>query len=274
MHGGCLWVIGSHSLKRKKADAGKTAAENMTRLADVTPDPNRFTLGRVPLKKRGADFEPVARVGTLTAARLEGDDRSNLLTNALARDPHIGPFVPRLSQEGRLVGIPSKDNGLDVEGLAVSGNRVFLGLRGPVLRGWAVVIELHVEESGTSVLGLEALGGPMYRKHFLQLGGLGVRDLAIDGQDLYVLAGPTMDLDGPVFIYRWVDALDRASDTLVFEKDLKRPVSLPFGIGDDHAEGMTVIADPLSAMVCYDSPADARVVGVDRDGVKADVFRL
>src|SRR4030095_8201482 len=45
--------------------------------------------------------------------------------------------------------------------------------------------------------------GLPYRKHVLDLDGLGVRDLCPDGDDLLVRAGPTMDLDGPVRIYRW-----------------------------------------------------------------------
>src|SRR5918999_1164596 len=35
-------------------------------------------------------------------------------------------------------GMKKVDQEIDIEGLAVSGERVFLGLRGPVLRGWAV----------------------------------------------------------------------------------------------------------------------------------------
>ena len=40
--------------------------------------------------------------------------------------------------------LPGKDNGLDVEGIAVAGPRVYLGLRGPVLRGWATIVEIAV----------------------------------------------------------------------------------------------------------------------------------
>ena len=47
--------------------------------------------------------------------------------------------------------LPSKDNGLDIEGLAVLGNRVYLGLRGPVLRGRAIILELELEESEPGV---------------------------------------------------------------------------------------------------------------------------
>ena len=45
--------------------------------------------------------------------------------------------------------------------------------------------------------------GRGYRKHVLRLDGLGVRDLCPHGEDLLVLAGPTMDLDGPVHVFRW-----------------------------------------------------------------------
>jgi L-seryl-tRNA(Ser) seleniumtransferase len=44
------------------------------------------------------------------------------------------------------VHIPGKDNGLDVEGLASVGDRLLVGLRGPVLRGWAIVLEIEPEQ--------------------------------------------------------------------------------------------------------------------------------
>ncbi len=272
--GGYLWLIGSHSLKRKKAEEKKTVPENIKRLADVTADGNRFTLARVPLDSSG---KPVEKQGDLTVARLQGDARGNVLTEALKKDDHIRPFVPRVLPDGTVEGIPSKDNGLDVEGLAVSGNRVFLGLRVPVLRGWTVVIELQVTEGSSGVFVLDDLGssGVKFRRHFLQLEGLGVRDLVIHEKDLFVLAGPTMDLDGPVSIYRWSNALEQGADSLTFLKDLKRAVSLPFGIGKDHAEGLTLVpGHALSGMVCYDSPHKTRIVGINEDGVRADVFSL
>ena len=107
---------------------------------------------------------------------------------------------------------------MDVEGLAVSGNRVFLGPRGPVLRGWTVVIELQVTDESSGVFMLDVLGSSnvKFRRHFLQLEGLGVRDLVMHGKDVFVLAGPMMDLDGPVFIYRWSNALEQGADSLTF----------------------------------------------------------
>ena len=271
--GGYLWMIGSHSLKRKKAEADKTVAENIKRLASLSADGNRYTLARLPLDPSGT---PTAKQGPLTVARLQGDAHGNLLTEALAKDEHIGAFVPRVVPNGA-AGIPSKDNGLDVEGLAVSGNRVFLGLRGPVLRGWTIVIEIQLSAAAGGLFKLDNVGssGARIRRHFLQLEGLGIRDLVIHDKDLFILAGPTMDLDGPVSIYRWSHALDQDADSLTFVKDLKKVVSVPFGVGKDHAEGLTLVPGAtLAGMVCYDSPDKARIEGANDEGVRADIFKM
>jgi Protein of unknown function (DUF3616) len=140
-----------------------------------------------------------------------------------------------------------------------------------------VVIELQVTDGSSGMFMLDFLGSSnvKFRRHFLQLDGLGVRDLVMHGNDVFVLAGPTMDLDGPVFIHRSSNALEQGADSLTFLKDLKRVVSVPFGIGKDHAEGLTLLpGDALAGMVCYDSPDAARIEGINEDGVRADVFSL
>jgi hypothetical protein len=271
VNGGYLWLVGSHSAKRKKADDEKTPAENLERLGKIEAEGNRFTLARVPLN---ANSEPVKEHNGFTAARLQGDGAGNLLIEALKKDRHVGRFVPRVLPDKSVEGIPSKDNGLDIEGLAVSGNRVFLGLRGPVLRGWSIILELSVKDAAPGVLALESLGtaGEPYLKHLLALDGLGIRDIVIDGNDLLVLAGPTMDLDGPVFVYRWKNGLTASTDSLVPKADLARVVVVPFGVTKDHAEGITRVSNsPLSLLVCYDSPGDARILD---SAVKADVFSI
>ena len=119
----------------------------------------------------------------------------------LADDEHLGPFLP----------MPGKDNGLDVEGIAVAGPRVYLGLRGPVLRGWAMVLELRpeVDPDDPDRLRLTRLRRrpPLPQARPAPAAGSGVRDLCPHGDDLLVLAGPTMDLDGPVHVFRWHGAL-------------------------------------------------------------------
>ena len=130
------------------------------------------------------------------------------------------------------------------------GDRVYVGLRGPVLRGWAVVLELrpHADPDDPTRLRLRDFAdGSPYRKHVLDLDGLGVRDLCPDGDDLLVLAGPSMDLDGPVRVYRWRRAAHAADSEVVRDDALTRVVDLPYGEGDDHAEGICLLADDGAA---------------------------
>src|SRR5262249_23058186 len=158
-----------------------------------------------------------------TAAQLHGDDKSSDLTDALAEDKHLGDFLS----------IPGKDNGFDIEGLAVVGDRIFIGLRGPVLRGWAVILELELKEGEdkASTLKLKKIGREdrPYRKHFLQLGGLGIRDLCARGSDLLILAGPTMDLDGPVTVFRWLGGTEPKEETMISADRLPIVMQIPYG---------------------------------------------
>jgi hypothetical protein len=126
-------------------------------------------------------------------------------------------------------------------------------------------------------LALDKIGpqGRPYRKHFLDLGGLGIRDLCADGADLLILAGPAMNLDGPVRIFRWPGGTAKDEETVVWGDELGgRALTIPHGVGTDHAEGMALVpgASPPSVLVVYDSPAEGRKVGAN--AVHADVFGL
>ncbi|MFD1333533.1 DUF3616 domain-containing protein [Methylopila musalis] len=275
---GYLWVVGSHSLKRRKPKRGQTAEEALERLTQVVREGNRFLLGRIPLAAgdRPGVLEPVRKAPAIDSAspkRKAGcvamGRKHSALSRLLARDVHLGPFMRT----------PSKDNGLDIEGVAVRGDRVFLGLRGPVLRGWAVVVELRVAAKRSGALKLTPVDedGALYSKHFLDLDGLGVRSLMLEGQDLILLAGPTMDLDGPVRLYRWRGALASQDSSVVPRAQVERVLDMPFGEGVDHAEGATLIAlapgEAPTLVVAYDTPAADRVL-LDGDGALADVFEL
>lgn len=257
---GFLWVVGSHGLKRKNVKPGLDHADNAKRLAKVALDGNRRLLACLPIEP-DANGAPClvrqARDGR-RALRLTGDARGNLLTEALADDPHFGPYM----------GIPGKDNGFDIEGLAVDGHRLLLGLRGPVLRGWSALLEIAVETHGDA-LRLTPLDdrGTLIRKHFVQLDGLGIRDLHFSGDDLHILAGPTMALDGEIRLYSWLGArtlLAANRDPVRFETAFTESVSLPHGRGTNRAEAICELPDGLTArrpdwLVLYDAPgADRR----------------
>jgi len=265
---GHLWLTGSHSLKRKRPKAGDKPDKARKDLAKLSRDGNRYLLARLPLVAEGGARHPARHAGAGFAGRLDGDAEGNALTRALADDPHLAPFLA----------LPGKDNGFDVEGLAVGGERLFLGLRGPVLRGWAVILELAPEAIAPDRLALRPLDGHRpYLKHFLKLDGLGVRDLCRHGDDLLILAGPSMDLDGPVRVFRWPGGARPHADGELVPADVPQAVlDLPFGRGDDHAEGMTLFSaegsEKPALLVVYDAAAEARKQG--GGSVLADVFPL
>lgn len=264
-----LWLVGSHSYKRKKPKSDKTDQKNIARLAKIESEPNRYILARIPLvdgKLFSTCLHPEDSNQELKSAYLGMTEQGNLLTTALENDPHLGLFIK--------AAIPGKDNGFDIEGLAIYQNRIFLGLRGPVLRGWAMILEIELQDSQPGVLKLSQIGEEKkeYKKYFVWLNGLGIRDLCLDGEDLLILAGPTMDLDGPVQIYRWQNAVNSPENTLNNPQFVQ---DIPYGNRDDHAEGMTLFEDITgvpSLLVVYDSPANARLV--DDRTVIADVFQL
>lgn len=246
---GCLWVAGSHSAKRRRVRPDTPTDEIPGRLAQVAPEKSRRVLARLPLLD-GPDGPRTVPAGEEvpgrgTAARLPSGKRG--LMGALADDEHLGPFL----------GIPGKDNGFDVEGIAVReerfGGGVVLGLRGPVLRGWAVLLELTVRVAGSKLV-LDAV-----TKHLVDLEGLGVRDLARDGDDLLVLAGPTMVLDGPARIVRLPGGAVEPLPPAITAGEVVEVTDVTVGRGCDRPEGLAVLPEGL--LVLHDTPAPHRTDG-------------
>ncbi|GAA4858749.1 DUF3616 domain-containing protein [Actinomycetospora straminea] len=246
---GCLWVAGSHSAKRRRIRPETPTEDVGERLARVTPEKSRRVLARLPLRE-GPDGpvtvpagEEVRGLGV--AARLPSGKRG--LWGALRDDEHLGPFL----------GIPGKDNGFDVEGVAVrdaaAGGGVVLGLRGPVLRGWAVLLEVAVHADGTELV-LDDMA-----KCFVDLEGLGVRDLARDGDDLLVLAGPTMVLDGPARVLRLPGGAAGPLPPAIRAEELTLVTEVAVGRGCDRPEGLAALPEGL--LVLHDTPAPHRLDG-------------
>ncbi|MEJ2859619.1 DUF3616 domain-containing protein [Actinomycetospora flava] len=246
---GCLWVAGSHSAKRKRVKAESERDDVGPRLAEVDPQRSRRVLARLPLRD-GPDGPRTVPAGETVpglggAARLPSGRKG--LMGALAEDEHLGPFL----------GIPGKDNGFDVEGVAVreahAGGGVILGLRGPVLRGWAVLLEVTVRADGPKLV-LDGL-----TKHFVDLEGLGVRDLARDGDDLLVLAGPTMVLDGPARVLRLRGGAANPLPPAITAGEVELVTEVAVGRGCDRPEGLAVLPEGL--LVLHDTPAPHRLEG-------------
>jgi hypothetical protein len=232
---GRLWVCGSHALTRR------SRSKNDPDRVDprIRKRPSRALLGSIELS---ADGGAVNVPGEALPHRGVGSLRARL-----GADPHIGPFMD----------LPSKENGLDIEGMALFRRKIYLGMRGPVVDNIALVAAINV--------GPGCVIGDSHLLHFVDLGGLGVRDLTRWGAGILILAGPVNGADGPFRLLHW---LPRRTQNIQ-KADLVR--DLPAGI--DHPEGICALqrgrADGL--VVLYDTKGDKRISGTR---CRADWIRL
>lgn len=264
---GWLWVLGSHARTRPKIGKQGDDRIDLTRFAALKNTRPRCLLARVPLAPdpdRDGAVRPVQRDGDRRAGMLRQTKYGNRLSRMLQESPLLRPFTR----------IAAKEGGVDLEGIAVAGNRIAIGMRGPVIQTYAVLLEVEVVPTRTGRL---KILGPMHVR-LLELDGLGIRDLKRDGADLLILAGPTTGLDGPCAVYRWKDWLGDPPqhEQVVRRHRPERIIDLPFGRGDDHPEGLVLLDLPEGGrdlLVICDSPAAGRI---DRatNGVRCDRFRL
>lgn len=262
--GGYLWVTGSHSLKRSVPEPAQSLEEFSAPGWDV----KRALLGRVPLTTaKGGTPVLAASVresgGKRHAAMMDiGIGPEGGLRGILKKDPLIGPFV----------GLSSKENGLDVEGLAVSADRVVLGLRGPVLGSHAFVVVLSLKED-TGMLVPQEVDGKPYRLVALHLGGLGIRDLLFDNGRLYILSGPTQKIESLQRIFAVDDFFDQPE--VVPVENTRLLMTLPVTGWGDHAEGIAFFKEKsrVRLLVAYDSASPDRW-DEDKDRLVVDAFNL
>lgn len=257
---GWLWVMGSHARTRPKITRGGGDRIDLTAFSNLKDTRPRCLLARVPLVEEDGAMRPVRRDGNRRAGMLRQGKHGNDLARAMAKHPLLKPFTR----------IAAKEGGVDLEGLAVACPRVAVGMRGPVIQTYAMLLEFEVRAKKSGRLEID---GAIY-KRLLELDGLGIRDLKVAGEDLLILAGPTTGLDGPCAIYRWAGWLgDPALDKDVVR--LHRPeriIDLPFGRGDDHPEGLVLLPGGEIAVI-PDGPAAHRL-DADTRTVRCDRFRL
>jgi len=214
-----LWICGSHCRVRRDADG------------DAPPDPrivarpSRHLLGHV----RIVDGEIVA-----SAMAPAAGPRS--LRARLGREPLVAPFMH----------LPTKENGLDVEGLAVFRESLLVGLRAPVVGTSALVFRFPLSSTGN-------IGSAMH-VNALDLGGLGVRELANAGSFVYVIAGPVGKTGGPFRLYRWQPADNPR---------IQKPALLhEWPIDGDRPEGLCVLPrDGVDGVLVVYDDAKQRIDG-------------
>jgi hypothetical protein len=159
------------------------------------------------------------------------------LSEALAAAPGIRPYFTRDLMEA---------NGLNIEGLVVSGGKLFAGLRAPTLDANAFIVAIEVDKLFDPVA---TIGESDVRIISVPLGpDRGIRDLAWlkDGR-LLVLSGPAQDAQVPFEIHmlNMVDGTTAIVGTL----------SALMGVPEAKAEAITVLSqedDVVDVLVMFD----------------------
>lgn len=233
--GEALFLLGSHSVARRRVRDDRSYEQNRQRIETVKIEASRDHLFRLEW--------PGPPGGGLES----GPAPSRSLRTLLANHPILRGFSA----------VPSKENGIDFEGMAAVDGRVFLGLRGPVLRGnYAPVLSLEwgeIEDCSEDFAGHpEAC-----RLLFVDLGGLGTRSLHRVERGFLLVAGAVGDGEAPYVLFFW-DGEDCLPADDVSSCELLPLGSIPVPDGGK-AEGLAVLdesSDGWEILVVYDGVED------------------
>lgn len=167
--GTTIYVVGSHSSKRSKVKASRSYKKNRAKFrADKVDDErNRDWVYRVVLDELGK----------------EKAKEQITLRGIIADDPVLKAFKD----------IPSKENGIDIEGLAVKDGLLYAGFRGPVFReGYVPILKFNFSDpKGTNEL------------LYVRLGGRGIRDMTSVSDGFLIIAGPVGDGPASYQLHHW-----------------------------------------------------------------------
>lgn len=179
-----------------------------------------------------------AEVGDIEALALDADGVWVVGSHSTAKDGQSKPKRERiLRPDGTVVtldlaacpacdrmrGVSSALGGLNVEGAAWAGDRLWVGLRSPLAA------------DGSALLLVADRDGHVERVIEQDLGGHGVRDLLVDGDALLIVAGPTLDADEPHALWRLA-----GPDAAATRLDVALPASTE-GAAIDPADPSTLV---------------------------------
>lgn len=220
-----LYVVGSHSSKRPRLKAKYSHEKNHKRLtaAAIKDERGRDWLFRVKLNKAGdeADIERVS------------------LRDVIKNNPVLAPFAD----------LPSKENGVDIEGVAAEKGQVYIGFRGPVLRdNYVPIMQFSFDKPED------------YQMRFVQLGGRGIRDMTRVRDGFLLIAGAVGDADMSYQLYFWdgvdmVESKDHKAGKLVLLGEIETPKG-------GKAEGITVVNEGAyyDALIAFDGIQDLQQI--------------
>ncbi|WP_164895960.1 DUF3616 domain-containing protein [Rhizobium hidalgonense] len=161
---GVFYIVGSHGLNK-----------------EGEREDSRYFAYRVP-------------AGALTGGGL-GEE--NKISSAIEKSDRLAQLLDQSEPFQKANTLAPEKGGTNIEGLAVTGDKLFVGFRGPLPDGKAVIGETSVNY----VFG-DVAGG--LQLHPVDLGkGQAVRDLVAYHNGLLILAGPQDRNGGKAVLYRW-----------------------------------------------------------------------
>jgi hypothetical protein len=216
---GFAYAVGSHALRRRALDPEHASvAQNRRRLLKVDRQKSRNRLVRFAFDPSTGETGPVERVG-------------------------LGKWLRKHPLLGRFTRLPSKENGVDIEGLACRAGELFLGFRAPVLRHNLVPVAV-----------LDFARPRAAELRLLQLDGTGIRDLAAVDGGFLVLSGPVNDAAAPHALWFW-DGRDQLPGSDRRVAPARRLGEVPVRPGHK-AEGLALVREDQSAwevLVAFDA---------------------
>lgn len=169
--GKVVYILGSHSCTRPKLNDRLEVSDQHLLIQNIVPHAGRDVLLRFTLSDAG---------------QVTGLERTSLRP-WLKKHPLLSAFSH----------VPGKENGIDLEGLAFHQGQLFIGCRGPILRdGWVPIIVGQFET--------------LHEKadvRYVQLGGLGIREMVKVRDGFLLIAGPLGAGPGGFHVYFW-DGMD------------------------------------------------------------------
>ena len=225
-NGNTLFVIGSHSLKRLRVKEDETYLTNRERITRVISEDKKNSIFKLTLDPQ-------------TGKEREKKERKTIrIKEILESDSILGIFTA----------IPSKENGIDIEGIASDGDTLYIGFRGPVLReNYVPVMVIEDFEKKSD-----------YELRFVNLGGNGIRDITKVKDGFLIIAGPVGDGFGRYQLYFWngVDCLPgKNSPHNAKIEQIEEKIPFPEGFKDAKVEGITVLEENSSdyiVIIVYD----------------------
>lgn len=152
---------------------------------------------------------------------------------------------------------PLQQRGVNIEGLAVRNGRLFVGLRGPNLGGYAFVMEVGAEDV------FAGKTSPEYTLHKLRLGeGLGIREIVAARSGFLIIAGNSSA--EPAGEYEQAEDYDPDREFSMFAWDGKNPEAHRIGPIPDvegKAEAMTILDESqteCTVLILFDGPKGGR----------------